>query len=173
MSEATPYQISLLHHTLGLSEHRRESYRNHFVAGNGHGDMRHLEALERAGLMERLRTPKFLDDGDIVFAVTDAGRDVAIAALPEPKVPTRYDDYRHSETCDSFGEYLCGWRLPEFETRDTPRGEKRGRWGCQYRMYRCRYSQVEAEVCGDWAATKKEARASYKAALKKHKERAA
>ena len=176
-AQATPYQISLLHHTLGLSEHRRESYRNHFVAGHGHGDMRHLEALEQAGLMERRRSPGFLADGDIVFAVTDAGRDVAIAALPELKPPakrTRYEDYLDADGCggDSFGEFLCGVRLPEFESRpDLRRDERYGvRTITEYRMYR-RYDYWTRDVQGGWCATKKEAKASYKAALKAHKER--
>ena len=89
-AQITQYQIELLQHTLGLRVDRRESYRNHFVAGTGHSDMRHLEALERAGLMERRRTPSFLPEDDVVFAATDAGHKLALDALPEPKPRTRY-----------------------------------------------------------------------------------
>lgn len=170
--QVTPYQISLLHHTLGLSEHRRESYRNHFVAGDGHHDMYHLAVLERAGLMERRSTPKFLEPGDIVFAATDAGREAAIAGLPEPTPPakrTRYEDYLDADGCagDSFGEFLCGVRLPEFESRqDLRRDERYGvRAITEYRMYR-RYDYWTRDVQGGWCATKKDAKASYKAALK-------
>lgn len=170
----TDYQLSLLHHTLGLSERNRESYRNHFVAGPGHSDMRHLEALEVAGLMQRLRTPSFLDSSDIVFAVTDAGREVAVASLPEPEPPrkrTRYEEYRDvSECCDSFAEFLG---IPEvhYEQRDNT-GHPDYRRVRQYRMYRGnRWSSFLASVTGDWCATKKEAKASYKAALRARREK--
>lgn len=171
--QVTKYQVELIQHTLGLSERRREPYRNHFVAGDGHHDMRHLEALEQAGLMERRRSPSFLADGDIVFAATDAGRDAAIAALPEPRKRTKADDWRDRDGCESFGEFLCGSRLPEFESRQPWRheGHKTDRFGYQWRMYRCRGSWVESEVVGEWCATKKEAKASYKAALKALKQR--
>lgn len=174
-AQVTDYQISLLHHTLGLSEHRRESYRNHFVAGDGHSDMRHLEALERVGLMERRRSPGFLADGDIVFAATDTGREAAIAALPAPKKRTKADDWYDRDGCESFGEFLCGSRLPEYESRQPWRHEglKTGRGGYQWRMFRCRYHRIETEIAGEWCATKKDAKASYKAALKAHKAGAA
>lgn len=175
-AQASQYQIELLHHTLGLSERNREPYRNHFVAGNGHSDMRHLEALERAGLMERRRSPSFLADGDIVFAATDAGREAAIDALPEPKPPrkrSRYEEYLDADGCggDSFGEFLCGNKLPEFERRSAPRGEKGDRFGDQYRMFRRAYGHAYdrygyRDVEGEWCATMKDAKASYKAALK-------
>lgn len=45
--QATPQQVRLLQHTLGLSEHQRRSYRNHFVAGPGHHDMPDLDARQR------------------------------------------------------------------------------------------------------------------------------
>lgn len=173
--QATPYQISLLQHTLGLSERSREPYRNHFVAGNGHDDMRDLEALERAGLMERRRTPAFLADGDIVFAATDAGRETAIAALPEPeplRKRTRYEDYLDADGCagDSFGEFLCGDRLPKFERRTPFLGSWRD---TEYRMYRNHAFpyDFQRDVEGDWRKTMKEAKASYKAALKASEQR--
>jgi hypothetical protein len=173
---ATPYQIGLLQHTLGLNERRRESYRNHFVAGNGHSDMPHLEALERAGLMERRPSPRFLDAGDIVFAATDAGHDAAIAALPEPRKRTKADDWRDRDGCESFGEFLCGDKLPKFERRRAPRGEKGDRFGDQHRMFRMRaayWSDYQREIEGDWCPTMKEAKVSYKAKLKAFHARAA
>ena len=156
IAQATPYQIELLQHTLGLSEQRRESYRNHFVAGNGHSDMRHLEALERAGLMERRPAPPFLHDGDIVFAATDAGRETAIAALPVPRKRTRYEEYLDADGCagDSFGEFLCGMRLPEFETRRDMRRDSR--YGfvtvTEYRMFR-RAERWTRDVQVGWCTT--------------------
>jgi hypothetical protein len=179
---ATPYQINLLQHTLGLSERRREPYRNHFVAGHGHSDIPHLEALERAGMMERRPSPKFLPDDDIVFAVTDAGREVAIAALPSPPKRTRYDEYLDADGCagDSFGEFLCGRGLPQFETRREFTRDPRFPdvndlvWVTQHRMFRLRRNDwafsSERDVQGEWCVTQKEAKASYKAALKSKRE---
>jgi len=162
---ASKYQIELLHHTLGLSEHRRESRRNYFVAGDGHMDMQHLEALERAGLMERRATPKFLAADDVVFAATDSGLDVAIASLPVPRKRTRYEEYLDADGCggDSFGEFLCGARLPEFEGKRDFRARD-----TKYRMFR-RADHWTRDVEGEWCKTKKEAKASYKAALKARK----
>lgn len=159
---ATAQQVSLLHHTLGLRPDRRESTRNHFVAGQGHHDRPDLEALEASGLMARGRTPKFCDPEDIVFYVTDAGREVAMRELPEPPKRTRYGEYLHADSCDSFGEFLCGYRLPTFQSRHL------GSCKWEYRMSRgdC-YS--DWRVDGEWCATKKDAKASYKAALAKFK----
>ncbi|WP_250507641.1 hypothetical protein [Caballeronia sp. GAFFF3] len=171
----TPYQIELLQHTLGLRADRRESFRNHFVAGAGHHDMRHLEALEQAGLMERRTTPRFLDDGDTVFAATDAGHQAALAALPEPRNRTRYEDYLDADGCagDSFGEFLCGVRLPEYETRrDLRRDERHGVVTItEYRMFR-RADYWTRDVQGGWCQTKKDAKASYKEELKAFRARA-
>lgn len=171
-AQPTSYQIELLWHTLGLRSDRREPYRNHFVAGNGHSDMRHLESLEKAGLMERRRSPGFLDDSDVVFAATDAGREAAIAALPKPTPPakrSRYEDYLDADGCagNSFGEFLCGIRLPEYETRrDLRRDERHGvRTITEYRMFR-RADYWTRDVQGGWCTTMKDAKASYKAALK-------
>lgn len=173
--QATPYQVSLLHHTLGLSERRREPYRNHFVASEKHSDIRHLEALERAGLMERRPAPKFLNQGDIVFAVTDAGHEAALAALPKPRKRTRYEEYLDADGCggDSFGEFLCGSKLPQFESEYDYRA---GRYHYRYRMYRRAYAHDYdrhgyRDVESEWCATKKDAKASYKAALKAHTSR--
>ncbi|EYS89486.1 hypothetical protein CF68_33235 [Cupriavidus sp. SK-4] len=176
MNTPTHAQIALLQHTLGISEHRREPYRNHFVASPGHHDMADLEQLEAAGLMIRGHRPRFLPEDDVVFYMTDAGRALAIASLPEPKKPTRYEEYLRADGCagDSFGEFLCGIRLPEFEERSH---RAYGEWKTtrQYRMYRLTWDRNygipgDRDVQGDWAPTKKEAKASYKAALKKHRE---
>ncbi|KVN83427.1 hypothetical protein WJ68_16050 [Burkholderia ubonensis] len=132
--------------------------------------MKHLEALEGAGLMERRRSPGFLAAGDVVFAATDAGAAAALAALPEPKPRTRYEDYLDADGCagDSFGEFLCGGRLPEYEDR--------GDWSMrEYRMFRLTgvsyHWASHRDVEGEWCKTKKEAKASYKAALKRHHEK--
>lgn len=149
--------VHVLHHTLGLSPCRREPYRNHFVAYPGHHDMPALEELERAGLMSRVQTPRFCDPSDIVFCATDGGRDFAVGHLPPEPKRTRYDEYLDAEYPDGFAEFL-GIRKPEFE--------QRGSWGnIEYRMYRITWDHWR-DVEGEWASTKKDAKASYKAALK-------
>lgn len=99
-SKPSQQQVELLHHTLGLSIDRRESYRNYFVAGPGHHDMPDLEALEALGLMTRSRAPKFCADGDIVFRATDAGRAVCATSAFHPMSPS----------CSNSGE--SGHRAP-------------------------------------------------------------
>lgn len=125
--------------------------------------------------MTRSRTPKFCDPSDIVFSATEAGRALALDMLPDPPPPakrSRYSQYLAADGCagDSFAEFLCGWgRAPKFETRGY-----RG-WGCgvEYRMYRDDWDGTHGrylDVQGEWAKTKKAAKASYKAALKaRHK----
>lgn len=163
---ATPQQIGLLQHTLGLRIDRREPYRNYFVAGQGHHDMPGLEALESMGLMARARTPKFCDQSDIVFCTTDAGRALALERLPEPPQRTRYDEYLDAESCEGFAYFLCGERLPKFETR----GDCWPRRTLEYRMYRNVWDggyDTYRDVQGEWARTMKAAKASYKQALAK------
>lgn len=161
-SAITAEQLGLLHHTLGLRPDRREPFRNHFVAGPGHHDMPDLEALEAAGLMERGRTPTFCDQTDIVFLCTEAGKAYAIEHLPEPPKLTKYDEWLDVDGCESFAQFL-GINKPVYE---------HGIWnlkdGEKVRMVR--YSRESrwlqrVEIAGEWCKTKKDAKASYKAAL--------
>ena len=160
----TDQQLHLLHHTLGLNPERRESYRNYFVAGPGHHDMPDLEALETAGLMRRTRPPMFLERGDVVFRCTDVGKVFAIEQLPPPPKRTKYDEYLRSDSCDSFAEWL-GIVVPKLEVRTLPRHQY------LYRYVRTRYldNWYREEIAGEWCSTKKEAKASYKAELKRSK----
>lgn len=170
MAEVSAQQIRLLQHTLGLDDERRVPYRNHFVAGPGHHDMLDLEGLEAKGLMQRVRKPSFLEDGDIVFAVTDVGRTLAIGRLPPAPVRSRYNEYLDIDGHQTFGEHICGVRLPKYEQLGRAWDKS-----VRYRMYRegydawdrCRYR----EVVGEWRPTKKAAKASYKEALAAHRER--
>ncbi|CAG9169807.1 hypothetical protein [Cupriavidus pinatubonensis] len=172
-SAITTTQLALLHHTLGVNPERREPYRNHFVAGRGHHDMPDLEALEVAGLMERGHVPGFLSDSSIVFYTTESGRAYALEnlpAAPPPKKRTRYEAYLDADGCagDSFAEFLCGDRLPKFESRQAYGNGPRDRYGYEYRMYRRQSYPYDyrRDIEGDWAPTMKAAKASYKAALK-------
>lgn len=66
-------------HMLGLDADHREPWRNHYVSGSGHHAEPALDALVAAGLVEEVRRPGFLPDGDRVHMATEAGKRVAIA----------------------------------------------------------------------------------------------
>lgn len=163
---ATPEQIGLLHHTLGVTPERRQPYRNHFVAGDGHYAMPDLAALEAAGMMVRRPAPAFCDPGDIVFYVTEAGRYFALDALPPPEPPRKKSNYQKFLD-DDYGHSFAEWLGIE-----VPRRERKNYvWSSdpQYGWVRLRTSRDTGEYC----KTLKEAKASYKAALKARKQREA
>lgn len=171
MIQTTKHQLQLLQHTLGVRAEQRTPYRNHFVAGAGHHDMPDLEVLESLGLMGRGRTPGFCNASSIVFCTTDAGSALALEMLPAPPKLTRYREYLACDSAESFGEYLVK-NLPKFETQfEYRKVGTRWRYVYRHRMYRAIYSGYDYElyrdVQGDWASTKKEAKANYKAALQK------
>lgn len=159
----TEHQLHLLHHTLGVTPKRREPYRNHFVASKGHSDLADLMALEVAGMMARSPTPKFCDADDMVFHVTDAGCAYAISNLPQPPRLTKYGEYLDADTGHSFVEFL-GINLPRLEVDYQ--------WGSKPTLYRYirRDWQYRCDVAGEWKPTKKEAKATYKTALKKRRD---
>lgn len=86
---------------------------------------------------------------------------------------SRYGDYLHADSCLTFGEYLVGARLPEFEHRET--GFLSGKY--EYRMFRrtfdVAYGYDRRDIEGEWCPTMKAAKASYKEALRKSKQEAA
>lgn len=155
MIAPTAAQIDLLHHTLGLTPQRRESFRNHFMAGGGHYAQQDLLALEAAGLMAQGRTPSFCDDGDMLFMCTDSGKAFALDSLPSPSLPlkkTRYQQFLDADCGRSFAEYL-GIELPKRQHSYDYRTPN------HFRL-------KSSRATGDYALTLKEAKASYKAALK-------
>lgn len=181
----TETQVGLLWHALGLRPDCRDTrhvYRNRFLAGPVHGDMRDLEALVALGLMGSRKPPAFCDQSEILYFATEAGEKFAIAAMPPaPPVPrrTKFDAYLDECECyDGFAHFL-GINQPMFQ--------QRGEWGkYQYRMVRYprgsayrqhrrhysfrQWSPYESlEVTGEWASTMKEAKASYKVALKQYR----
>lgn len=161
MPEISQQQVGLLHHALGVTPERRQPFRDHYVAGPGHYAMADLEALETLGLVMRTRTPRFCDPTDVVFAVTATGKSLALRLLPAPPKRTKYDEYLRSEYSESFAEYL-GINRPEYE-------QSYRHSGYEIRMYRRGYGN-RPWIRGEWAPTKKEAKASYKAALKVYQE---
>lgn len=157
VAAVTEQQLALLHHTLGVTPKRREPYRNHFVAGQGHHDLADLKVLQEAGLMGRSPTPAFCDVDDMVFHVTDAGRAFALDNLPQPPKLTKYGEYLDADTGHSFADFL-GINPPRLETDFPLRGPT------LYRYARCDW-RYKVDVVGEWKPTKKEAKATYKAAL--------
>ena len=157
MTDTTKHQLELMQHALGINENRREPYRNYFLASGGHSDNAHLESLVAAGLMSSRTAPSFCAEDDVVYHVTEAGRELAIAALPPPKKRTRYDDYLRSEVCESFAEWL-GIDVPKVEY---------GSWYPNSGKIR----MTSSRATGAWCTTKKEAKASYKQALSASKAR--
>jgi len=160
-ADVTQQQLGLLHHTLGVTPKHRTPYRNHFVAGQGHHDLADLTALEEAGLMGRSPTPAFCDVDDLVFHVTEAGRAFAIENLPQPPKLTKYGEYMDADYGHSFAEWL-GINLPRVEWN-----YKFGK-DALYRYVRNDW-QHRTDIAGEWKPTKKEAKATYKAALRAKK----
>jgi len=80
--------------------------------------------------------------------------------LPKPPRRSNYDKFQHDDVDMYFHEWL-GINKPKFEHR--------GSWPkWEYRMYRSSYaSYTGRDVEGEWAPTKKAAKASYKEALKR------
>jgi hypothetical protein len=73
----TPEQIELARHALGLPNKSRKSYRNHFVAGEGHTDyVAWCDMVEKG--FARGRKGSQLTGGDPVFWLTIAGASRAL-----------------------------------------------------------------------------------------------
>lgn len=72
----TYQQLRLLRHTLGLCL-GKESYRNHFVAGESHNDYRDLQLLVEMGYMRVVPTPSFVANDAIVYQATNKGKEAA------------------------------------------------------------------------------------------------
>lgn len=156
-------RIELLQHALGINARQREPLRNYFLSSAEHSDNPAWLQLVAEGYAVANPAPGW-SCGDVIYRVTEAGQAVAIAALPETKKRTRYDDYLHSEVCESFGEWL-GIELPVYEEREI----SRYKW--EYRMVRrSRGYDTYYDVVGEWKPTQKAAKASYKAALKASRE---
>lgn len=155
MTKPTPEQLDILQHTIGVRADMRVPYRNRYLAGPGHHANAHLEALVLAGLMTKREPPKFCDPTDVLYMCTEAGQQAAIEGLPPPPKSNRYDDWLAADCGYTFSEYLRIANPPKMDAERTADGKWR------YRMYRRGFHSV----AGDWASTKKEAKASYKAAL--------
>jgi hypothetical protein len=69
-------------HTLGLSNGRTESTRNHFLADEHHSELKLLRGLEALGYMKVVPTPSFAHPDDIVFVVTEEGKEAIVSSRP-------------------------------------------------------------------------------------------
>lgn len=148
----TDRQLAILHHTLGLEPTKRTPYRNHYMAGPGHYAQPDLDALESAGLMRHGRAPSFCAADDVLYCCTETGQAYAIDNLPEPPKRTRYQQFMDDDFGHSFAEWL-GIEVPKYEWRDYFTRERAVR-------------MVSPRATGEWKSTQKDAKASYKLALK-------
>lgn len=80
--------------------------------------------------------------------------------LPKPAKRTNWDKFIDDDIDIDFHEWL-GINKPRFEWR--------GRAPYEYRMHRYNTGPYTSRIEGEWAPTKKAAKASYKEALKKHR----
>lgn len=174
--QITDAQVGLLWHTLGLrpdlGERGRRPYRNFYGTSEDAPEAPDLDAMVSAGLMVRAKAPAFFPADEVVWQSTEDGKRVAIAKLPPPPKLTNFDAY-----LDADGGYES---FADFLGINQPRYQERGGWGNrEYRMVRYRRRNVSrfhsqeylqlcesVEVAGDWCHAKKDAKASYKSALK-------
>lgn len=147
-----PSQVAILRHTLGLpADGRGTPSRNHFVAGPGHHDQPVIDSLVSSGHMAQSNhKPGFLSAEDVVYYVTPIGRDIAINTTPPPR-RTKYQQYLDSDYGDGFHRWLG---------IDRPRRE--------YQRDMVRLTSPRGT--GEWCSTIKDAKASYKAAMKRRKD---
>jgi hypothetical protein len=119
--------------------------------------------------MEKRAAPTFCPPDGIVYSCTEHGKQVAINHLPPEPKRTRYGEYCRADCFDTFAQFL-GINKPKYEHRRSAEGR------FEYRMFRpdldTPWSYLP-DVAGEWAGTKKEAKASYKHALAKRAARIA
>lgn len=167
-------QLHILQHSLGLNEYGQgRQYRNHYVAGGK--DIDHCRELVGMGYMREHKMAPELTGGGPCFVVTDRGVEAVALFSPAPPPPPKltqaqkqYRDYHRSEYGDSFADYL-GINVPRVDVEYDYRS--RG-----IRIWRWRYVRITHyewgvdEIAGEWKPTKKEAKASYKAALQRRRQ---
>lgn len=179
-NKPTQAQIGLLWHTLGLRPECRDSrhvYRNRFLAGPGHDDVPDLDALVALGLMGSRKPPAFCDQSEILYFATKEGEQFAIAEMPSLPKRTKFEDYLDVGDCyENFAQFL-GINKPQFQQHGEYSNREyrmvRYPWGSPYREFPSSYwpPYERLEVAGEWASTMKEAKASYKLALKEYRKR--
>ena len=116
MDGLTESETAIILHTLGLADRGLKSYRNYFVANQGHYDMPTLESLVSKGTMFIGNKPGFLDKAAIVFYVSPEWVDKAEAYARQRKAEEdakltrsqkRYRRYIESDgVFNSFRDFL-------------------------------------------------------------------
>lgn len=164
MKNISQQQLDLLWHTLGLSasnRDRRTVSRNYFLTSPSCSDALQLNGLVAAGLMSCGEPPAFCPQDEVVYRATSEGEHFAVASLPPLPKRTRYDEFLDSDSGIPFHEWL-GIEKPKVQYRDKSFIHGDVQPGC--RMHSSR-------ATGEWCKTKKDAKASYKAALAVEKAR--
>lgn len=91
----TPAQKELARHALGLPNRQRKSYRNRFVAGNGHPDYLDWLVMVEDGNAERRGGKALPYGGDDFFWLTRKGAEAALEPgeklCPEDFPPIDFD----------------------------------------------------------------------------------
>lgn len=77
----------VLRHTLGMERDGDDAYRNHFVAGEGHADMPHLNELLVAGYVVVRDNP---GGSGFLFRTTEKGRKAVDAGAKKP-LPAQHE----------------------------------------------------------------------------------
>lgn len=72
-----PVQRDLARHAIGLDGRHKQTWRNHFVTGEGSTDYPHWMAMVEAGWATR-RNGSVLTGGDYLFRLTRAGAELAL-----------------------------------------------------------------------------------------------
>ena len=164
MNNVSQQKLELLWHTLGLSaenRHRRTVSRNYFLTSPGCSDARQLDVLVAAGLMSCGKPPAFCPQDEVVYRATSQGQHFAETSLPPLPKLTRYDEFLDADSGLEFHEWL-GIEKPTIEHRCKSFGYSEV--GSLISIESgCRMSSSRAT--GEWCKTKKDAKASYKAAL--------
>ncbi|WP_201282371.1 hypothetical protein [Chromobacterium phragmitis] len=179
--------LHILQHSRGLDKYGQgRRYRNHFVAGGK--DIARCRELVAMGYMEE-RPASELTGGSPWFLVTGAGDQAIDQFSPEPPPPPvltkaqrNYQDFLDADGCTgTFAEHL-GIARPavESEMQWLDGHLKDGQWISGRHEWRYRYRRITRNgywgqdvVAGKWSPTKKEAKASYKAALQAQRRRIA
>ncbi|MER9056481.1 hypothetical protein [Mesorhizobium sp. M0910] len=73
----TPVQRDLARHAIGLDGRHKQSFRNHFVTGEGSADHPHWLAMVESGHATRRRC-SILTGGDDLFRLTRAGAELVL-----------------------------------------------------------------------------------------------
>jgi hypothetical protein len=163
----------LVAHTLGiklynaqLSKRKKdkhlpnEFYRNYFCSSEGSSDYKHLKELEVLGLTE-----SWEQHSSVYFRITNKGvvefreyfsENITKQHKPLTKSQENYQKYLDTDTGCSYEEWLG---------IEPPKREYNVGWEGGVRLVSTKYESVK----GDFRKTLKDAKISYKEALKKYK----